>query len=59
MSESALFLSSYQLQVLSPTGVTVSRTAATDVRVSWTAPSGLALGGYEVFYQTAAGSSAL
>ena len=40
-----------------PTGVTVSRTAATDVRVSWTAPSGLALGGYEVFYQTAAGSS--
>ena len=41
-----------------PTGVTVSRTAATDVRVSWTAPStGPTLVGYEVFYQTAAGSS--
>ena len=36
-----------------PTGVTVSRTAATNVRVSWTAPStGPTLGGYEVFYQT-------
>ena len=41
-----------------PTGVTVSRTAATNVRVSWTAPStGPTLGGYEVFYQTAAGSN--
>ena len=41
-----------------PTGVTVTRTAATNVRVSWTAPStGPALGGYEVFYQTAAGSN--
>ena len=41
-----------------PTAVTVCRTAATSVRVSWTAPStGLALGGYEVFYQTAAGSN--
>ena len=41
-----------------PTDVTVCRTAATNVRVSWTAPStGPALGGYEVFYQTAAGSS--
>ena len=41
-----------------PTDVTVTRTAVTTVRVSWTAPStGPALGGYEVFYQTAAGSS--
>ena len=41
-----------------PTAVTVSRTAATNVRVSWTAPStGPTLGGYEVFYQTAAGSN--
>ena len=36
----------------------MTRTAATDVSVSWTAPSsGPALGGYEVFYQTAAGSN--
>ena len=36
----------------------MSRTAATSVSVSWTAPStGPALGGYEVFYQTAAGSN--
>ena len=36
----------------------MSRTADTDVSVSWTAPStGPALGGYEVFYQTAAGSN--
>ena len=36
----------------------MTRTAATNVRVSWTAPSsGPALGGYEVFYQTAAGSN--
>ena len=36
----------------------MTRIAATNVRVSWTAPSsGPALGGYEVFYQTAAGSS--
>ena len=41
-----------------PTAVTVTRTADTNVRVSWTAPStGPALGGYEVFYQTAAGSN--
>ena len=41
-----------------PTAVTVTRTAVTTVRVSWTAPStGPALGGYEVFYQTAAGSN--
>ena len=32
--------------------MTVTRTAATNVRVSWTAPSsGPDLGGYEVFYQ--------
>ena len=36
----------------------MSRTAATNVSVSWTASStGPALGGYEVFYQTAAGSN--
>ena len=36
----------------------MTRTAATNVSVSWTAPStGPALGGYEVFYQTAAGSN--
>ena len=36
----------------------MTRTATTNVRVSWTAPlSGPALGGYEVFYQTAAGSN--
>ena len=36
----------------------MSRTAATNVSVSWTAPStGPTLGGYEVFYQTAAGSN--
>ena len=41
-----------------PTAVTVTRTAATNVRVSWTAPlTGPAIGGYEVFYQTAAGSN--
>ena len=41
-----------------PTAVTVTRTAATNVSVSWTAPStGPSLGGYEVFYQTAAGSN--
>ena len=41
-----------------PTNVTVTRTADTNVSVSWTAPStGPALGGYEVFYQTAAGSN--
>ena len=41
-----------------PTVVNVTRTAATDVSVSWTAPSTPpALGGYEVFYQTAAGSN--
>ena len=41
-----------------PTAVTVSRTAAINVSVSWTAPStGLTLGGYEVFYLTAAGSN--
>ena len=43
-----------------PTAVTVNRTAATNVSVSWTAPSTPpALGGYEVFYQTAAGSNVL
>ena len=36
----------------------MSRTAATSVSVSWTAPSsGPTPGGYEVFYQTAAGSN--
>ena len=36
----------------------MTRTAATNVSVSWTAPpTGPALGGYEVFYQTAAGRS--
>ena len=41
-----------------PTAVTVSRTAATNVSVSWTSPStGPTLGGYEVFYQTAAAGS--
>ena len=41
-----------------PTAVTVTRTATTTVRVSWTAPStGPALSGYEVFYLTAAGSN--
>ena len=36
----------------------MTRTAATSVRVSWTAPStGPALGGYEVFYQSSAGSN--
>ena len=41
-----------------PTDATVTRTAATNVSVSWTASStGPALGGYEVFYQTAAGSN--
>ena len=36
----------------------MSRTAATSVRVSWTAPStGPALGGYKVFYQSSAGSN--
>ena len=36
----------------------MTRTADTIVSVSWTAPStGPALGGYEVFYQTAAGSN--
>ena len=36
----------------------MTRTAATNVNVSWTAPStGPALGGYEVFYKTAAGSN--
>ena len=41
-----------------PTDVTVTRSAVTSVRVSWTAPStGPSLGGYEVFYQTAAGSN--
>ena len=41
-----------------PTAVTVTRTAATNVRVSWTAPStGPALGGYEVSNWSAAGSN--
>ena len=41
-----------------PTAVTACRTAPTNIRVSWTVPStGPSLGGYEVFYQTAAGSS--
>ena len=43
-----------------PTGVTVNRTAATSVKVSWTAPStgqGLHVGSYEVFYQMAANKS--
>ena len=36
----------------------MNRTAATNVSVSWTAPStGPTLGGYEVFYQTAAAGS--
>ena len=36
----------------------MTRTAATNVSVSWTAPSTPpTLGGYEVFYQTAAGSN--
>ena len=36
----------------------MNRTAATSVRVSWTALStGPTLGGYELFYQTAAGSN--
>ena len=36
----------------------MTRTADTNVSVSWTAPStDPALGGYEVFYQTAAGSN--
>ena len=36
----------------------MTRTAATSVRVSWTAPSTVpALGGYEVFYQSDAGSN--
>ena len=36
----------------------MTRTAATNVIVSWTAPVSVpALGGYEVFYQTAAGSN--
>ena len=36
----------------------MTRTATTYARVSWTAPTtGPALGGYEVFYQTAAGSN--
>ena len=33
----------------------MNRTAATNVSVSWTGPT--SLGGYEVFYQTAAGSN--
>ena len=50
--------SSDSLLVLPSTAVTVSRTAATNVSVSWTAPStGPTLGGYEVFYQTAAAGS--
>lgn len=43
-----------------PTGVTVNRTAATSVMVSWSTPStgqGLHVGGYEIFYQVAADSS--
>ena len=43
-----------------PTGVTVNRTAATSVKVSWTAPSsgqGVHVGNYEVFYQMAANKS--
>ena len=36
----------------------MTRTAATNVSVSWTGPTSVpALGGYEVFYQTAAGSN--
>ena len=36
----------------------MTRTAATNVNVSWTAPStGPALGGYEVFYNTTAWSN--
>ena len=57
MSES-LLNSSLPSVAGTPTAVTVSRTAATNVRVSWTAPStGPTLGGYEVFFQTAAGSN--
>ena len=36
----------------------MTRTAATNVSVSWTGPTSVpTLGGYEVFYQTAAGSN--
>ena len=58
MSESLLVPSHYTVAG-TPTAVTVTRTAATNVIVSWiAAPStGLSLGGYEVFYQTAAESN--
>ena len=38
-----------------PTGVTVSRTALTSARISWTAPS-LEPAGYEVFHQEESGN---
>ena len=57
MSESLLVPSHYTVAG-TPTAVTVTRTTITNIRVSWTAPStGPALGGYEVSYQTAAGSN--